>query len=217
MSGQNGYQATSDNGRYSGQQLPPAEASTSQTQHQPLLPASHHTLPVASSSFHGIASNGYPSTHQGSYASSSSHGTSQGRAGPIPGQVPGGMPYDDPRNLPGVYPFITYQPVARSESNPIDLPRHAASRHVYTACTSSRTAAGHFAPMTEVFPPESSSSGLYPQHAEFFSHLDSPSTPEEWAMRNAAESRIRAAMAAGPSYSNMCVLSCCSLRRGSSI
>jgi len=59
--------------------------------------------------------------------------------------------------------------------------------------------------MTEVFPPETTSTGLYPQHADFFTHLDSPSTPEEWAMRNAAESRIRAAMAAGSSYSNMCV------------
>lgn len=59
--------------------------------------------------------------------------------------------------------------------------------------------------MTEVFPPDSSSTGLYPQHADLFSQLDSPVTPEDWAMRNAAESRIRAAMAAGTSYSNMFV------------
>jgi len=80
---------------------------------------SHLPPPASSASHHNIASNGYPSTHRGAYASPAQHGAHHSGGHPIPGQIPGGMPYDDPRNLPGVYPFITYQPVARSECIPL--------------------------------------------------------------------------------------------------
>ncbi|OCF60187.1 hypothetical protein L486_02867 [Kwoniella mangroviensis CBS 10435] len=76
--------------------------------------------------------------------------------------------YNDPSNLLSVYPFMTYAPTAR--------------------------VAQHLSPHTTTYPPTPSSSDLYPQYSDILSRLDNPTTVEDWAMRQAAEARLRELM-----------------------
>ncbi|WVQ82810.1 hypothetical protein IAT38_004942 [Cryptococcus sp. DSM 104549] len=88
------------------------------------------------------------------------------------GQAPAGdKVFEDPANVLGCYPFMTYAPTAR--------------------------VAQHLAPHTATYPPQQSSGELYPQYTQVFSRLDNPSTIEDWAMRQAAEARIREALGSG--------------------
>ncbi|WRT63186.1 uncharacterized protein IL334_000089 [Kwoniella shivajii] len=73
--------------------------------------------------------------------------------------------YDDPSNLLSVYPFMTYAPTAR--------------------------VAQHLSSHTTTYLPPASSSDLYPQYNSILNRLDNPTTIEDWAMRQAAEARLR--------------------------
>ncbi|KAK8844801.1 hypothetical protein IAR55_006651 [Kwoniella newhampshirensis] len=86
-----------------------------------------------------------------------------------------GHAYDDPSNLLNVYPFMSYTPTAR--------------------------VAQHLSPHTVTHLPSPSSADLFPQYQEILQRLDHPTNVEEWAMRQAAEARLREALARnGSSY-----------------
>ncbi|WVW81234.1 hypothetical protein I302_103225 [Kwoniella bestiolae CBS 10118] len=87
--------------------------------------------------------------------------------------------YDDPSNLLSVYPFMTYAPTAR--------------------------VAQHLSPHTTTYPPTPSSSDLYPQYSQILNRLGNPTTIEDWAMRQAAEARLREILSdtRGNSYSQL--------------
>ncbi|ORX35130.1 hypothetical protein BD324DRAFT_633983 [Kockovaella imperatae] len=87
-----------------------------------------------------------------------------------------GSPYDNPINLLSVYPFATYQPIART--------------------------AEHISPHTVLYQPQSTSSDLYPHHADYFHRIDHPSTPEDRALRKATEDRVREMMDSQSSYTS---------------
>ncbi|WVQ94119.1 hypothetical protein IAU59_001197 [Kwoniella sp. CBS 9459] len=76
--------------------------------------------------------------------------------------------FKDPSNLLNVYPFMTYAPTAR--------------------------VAEHISPHTHTYIPSTSSSDLYPQYSQTFTAMDNPTTVEDWAMRQAAEARLREAL-----------------------
>ncbi|WWC90225.1 uncharacterized protein L201_005158 [Kwoniella dendrophila CBS 6074] len=135
------------------------------SQPHPIPPYHGYSQGSSSTSSSSLTSASISTTNGYSHNHHSSHSQSHHTSSQGQSQSQSQGTYDDPSNLLAVYPFMNYAPTAR--------------------------VAQHFSSHTTTYLPTASSLDLYPQYNGFFDRLDNPTTIEDWAMRQAAEARLR--------------------------